>query len=104
MKRTPGSPRYAKAPQRGPNALPKAPDAAAASPPSRGNDGEAIAATLLVAISRTGTRRPPEGKLGGPKVGRGHCARARPHLCKSGTGVDRPCLVVPRQPDGLTQK
>src|SRR3546814_6012562 len=80
MKRTPGSPRYAKAPQRGPNALPKAPDAAAASPPSRGNDGEAIAATLLVAISRTGTRRPPEGKLGVPKVGRGHCARARLHL------------------------
>src|SRR3546814_6946441 len=62
-KRTPGPPRYARALRTEPSALPTAMDAAAASPLSQGDDGKRwIAATLLVAISRKGTRCPHRGK------------------------------------------
>lgn len=36
-----------------------------------------LEAALLVAILRKRTKRPPGGKPGRPKVGRGHCWRAR---------------------------
>src|SRR3546814_8778285 len=80
-------------------------DAAAASPLSQGDDGKRwIAATLLVAISRKGTRCPPRGKPGVPKVGRGHSARATSATLQTTTREDRHFFLAPGDAGGRDQE